>query len=194
MTYRIHLNNMKRNTLILILLAMVGSVFATLVSPFRSWSNLVDNSPDIIIARCNATPGFTLPGISPRMEIYPQTDVEVVSVLKGNTKCGSSRLSSFYNPYQGELFVAFSTYMTLGTNSWYNANEEYKIIPLNSDFRISDLDGKTLDEQIQLILASRLKDLNDEIARDNEEIYRLNQGLKPGVGASTNTPTTILPK
>ena len=176
---------MKKSILITTLLA-ASTVFGTLVSPFKNWRDLIDNSPDIVIARCNATLGFTPPGIAPKMQLYPQADIEVMSVLKGGTKPGLSHLSSFYKPYQGELFVVFATHMILGTNSWYNANEEYKIIPLNQNFRVSDLKGKTFDEQIQLILASRLKDLNAEIARNNEEKARLMQGLK---NETTNTPT-----
>jgi hypothetical protein len=52
------------------------------------------------------------------------------------------------------------------------------VIPLNHDFIISDLSGKTLNEQIQLILDSRLKDLNDEIAQDNDEKNRLEEFSK----------------
>lgn len=168
------------------MLAITGVTFGTLIDRFKGWSYLIDNSPDIVIARCTATLGFTPPDVAPKMQLYPQADIEVISILKGATKPGLSRLSSFYSPYQGELFVIFGSYMTSGTNSWYNANEEYKIVPLNRHFRLSDLNGKTLDEQIQIILASRINDLKNEIAQDNEEKERLKQGLKNKV--STNAP------
>lgn len=183
---------MKRFIFTGILLAVTGTVFGTLIDHFRGWNDLIDGSPNIVIARCTRTPGFIPPGVAPKMTIVEGggwvSDIEVISVLKGSTKTGPSQLMSDYKPYQGEFLAIFASRMlTVGTNSCYSANEDYKIVPLNSDFRISDLNGKTLDEQIQLIFASRLKDLNDEIKRDNEEKTRLKQGMKNTT--STNAPT-----
>jgi hypothetical protein len=173
---------MKKHISIILLLAVTWTAFGLYINYFKSWSNLIDGSPDIVIARCTATPDFTPPGVKPKMvDIVGGgwlSDIEVISVLKGKTKPSLSHLISFYKPHQGELFVAFANYTMSGTNSLYSANEGYQVIPLNSDFRISDLNGKTLDEQIQLILKSRLKDLDDEITRDNEEKQRLESGLK----------------
>ena len=182
---------MKKKILIMLLLAITGLTFGVIIDTFRSWNDLMETSPDIIIARCTATPDFTPPGVTPKLVFNFGggciSDIEVLSVLKGDTKPGLSQLMSFYKPHQGELFTIISSrILTIGTNSYYSANEDYKIIPLNPDFQTSILNGKTLDEQIQMILTSRLKDLNDETARDNAEIERLKQGLKNNV--STNAP------
>ena len=188
-------NIIMKKTILLVLMLATSAVFGTIIDHFRGWNDLVDGSPNIVIARCTATPGFTPPGVTPKLTMVVGggsiSDIEVISVLKGDTKPGLSQLMSFYKPFQGEVFAIFATrILPIGTNSYYSANEDYKIIPLNSDFQTSDLNGKTLDEQIQLILASRLKDLNGEIARDNEEKERLKQGLKNENGASTNSATT----
>jgi hypothetical protein len=185
----------KKISLTIVLLASAIATFGTIIDHFRGWSELINSSPDVVIARCTATPDFfaqssDTPRFIENIGGGWTSDIDVISILKGNTKTGLSKLSSFYKPYQGELFVIFSTrILTVGTNSCYSANEDYKIIPLNSDFRINDLNGKTLDEQIQLILKSRLKDLDDEIARDNQEKVRLQEGLK--APTSTNDIITI---
>jgi hypothetical protein len=150
---------------------------------FLGWNDLIDGSPSIVIARCTMTPGFIPPGVTPTMTIVEGggrvSDIEVISVLKGNTKTGPAQLMSFYKPCQGELFAIFAArILTVATNSYYSANEDYKIIPLNADFPVGELKGKTRNEQIQIILAARLKDLKEETARNNEETERLRQGLK----------------
>jgi hypothetical protein len=106
-------------------------------------------------------------------------------VLKGNTKIGLAKMTSRHRPSQGEELL-FANYLTSGTNAWYVATEGYRVIPLNHDFNINELNGKTLDEQIQLIFKSRLKDLDNEIARDKEEKARLEQGIINNV--LTNAP------
>jgi hypothetical protein len=181
---------MKKYASIITLLAIIGVTFGTPINRFSNWNNLINSSRDIIIAQCTATPDFfAQSSVTPRFVTNIgggwTSDVNVITILKGNTKIGLSKLSSFYKPYQGELFVVFATSGRIGTNSVYVANEEYQIIPLNHNFQISSLNEKTLEEKIQLIFKTRLKDLNDEIARDNAEKTRLQEGLKP---ATSTTP------
>jgi hypothetical protein len=95
-------------------------------------------------------------------------------------------MASWYKPRQGQRFLLFANYMTYGTNSWYNAIEEYRVVPLAEDFNTNTLTGKTLDEQIEIILAARYKDLNREVAQINEEMKRIQGGIKSS--DLTNSP------
>jgi hypothetical protein len=82
-------------------------------------------------------------------------------------------MASRYWPFQGEKFLLFANYENNQFFSGYNAVEEYRVISLNRYFQTNVLSGKTLNEQIQLILTNRLNDLNGELARGQEEKRRL---------------------
>ena len=48
--------NMKLRSTMLVLLFAVSTATAVIILPFTSWDDLTKKSPDIIIARCTATP------------------------------------------------------------------------------------------------------------------------------------------
>lgn len=145
---------MKKCLFLIILLGVSSTVYAVLFSEFKSWDLLVAESPDIVIARCTTTPDFAPPGVTPKptwtFGSATCSDVQVITVLKGNTKPGLSQLDSFFKPHQGEMFVVFGTFTTYQSNSWYNAIENYRVMPLDENFNLNSLRGKTLDEQIQI--------------------------------------------
>lgn len=135
--------NMKTSARLVLLLAAASSTFAVSISPFTSWDDLTKQSPDIVIARCTATPEpkFIMDG-----QIW--SDIEVLTVLKGDTKPGTARMVSGYWPHQGERFLMFSAWRTNQTYRAYNATEAYRVVPLGLHFRPYVLAGKSLDEQI----------------------------------------------
>lgn len=139
--------------------------------PFTSWGDLIDNSPEICIARCTATLDFISASNKPTvfMDNIVGSDIEVVSVLKGVSEPGSSHLLSQYWPYRGEYFLMFANYQKDQFNAGYTAIQSYRIVPLDHNFKTNLLEGKTLNEQVQFILSRRLGVLKDELNRDNEE-------------------------
>jgi hypothetical protein len=181
---------MKKYASLITLLAMASTSFGIIYSEFKSWNHVADESSDIVVARCTATPYYTPPGAPPKptwiIDNVTQSDIEVVSVLKGSTKPALSHMASWYRPYQGQLFLVFANYTTYGTNSSYNAIEEYRVVPISRDFQMSELNGKTLGQQVQCVLAARVKDLAQELAQENEEKKRIEEGIKSGT--LTNLP------
>jgi hypothetical protein len=167
------LHTMKKSATIALLLATISSAFAVILGPFTSWDDLTRKSPDIIIARCTATPepAFIADGL-----IW--SDIEVTSVLKGDTKPGKARMVSQYWPHQGERFLMFSIYQSNGHYQAYNAPETYRIVPLDRYFTTNGLSGKTLNEQIQFMLQHRLEALNRELQDGADEKKRLEEGVK----------------
>jgi len=184
---------------IALLFASIFPVLAIFVSPFRGWDDLVENSPEIFIARCVSTVDFiSATKNKPTIVIDDMVDsgVEVVSVLKGSASPGLTSLASQYWPYRGEYFLVFANYKKDEFNAGYSAIEGYRVIPLDHNFMTNQLTGKTLNEQIDLILARRLADLNGEIARDDEERARIEAGLKmhgQTNGVSNSPPKTAEP-
>jgi len=164
---------MKLRSTVLVLLFAVSTATAVIILPFTSWDDLTKTSPDMIIARCATTANPT--GIADGM-IW--SDIEVLAVLKGDTKPGVARTVSQYWPHQDECFLMFATYQSNQLYRAYNATETYRIVPLGRYFPTNELTGKTLDDQIQLVLRRRLEDVNRELEKNAEEKNRLEKGLK----------------
>jgi len=174
--------NMKTSVTVVGLLAVAGSAFAVLILPFTSWDDLTKKSPDIIIARSTVT----TPDATPIDNGMVWSDIEVLSVLKGDTKRGAARMVSQYWPRQGDRFLIFATYQSSQFYRAYNATEAYRIVPLGRYFLTNELAGKSLDEQIQLVLRRRLEDVNRELETDAEEKNRL--------GAASRDEVLVLPR
>jgi hypothetical protein len=179
MTSLIPLSDMKKILFIGLFFATAATVFAALMSDFRSWDDLIGWSPDIVIAKCiPSPPDNSVKKPLATIDNVNYSDIEVISVLKGNTKPGQSRMASQYCPCDGEQFLLFAEY---GSNQFYRgytAMEEYRVVPINNYFQTNQLSGKTLYGQIQLLLSNRLSDINEEVKRDNEEKNRIQEFLK----------------
>jgi hypothetical protein len=165
---------MKLRTTMLVLLVAVSSAAAVIIGPFKSWDDLNKKSPDIIIARCTVT----TPDGTPIGDGMVWSDIEVLSVLKGDTKPGATLMVSLYWPRQGERFLMFATYQSNQLYRVYNATETYRIVPLGRYFLTNELTGKPLDEQIQVVLRRRLEDVNRELEKNAKEKNSLEEGLK----------------
>lgn len=73
----------------------------------------------------------------------------------------------------------------------YIVSQDYQVVPLNHNFNTNMLAGKTPEQQIQWILDNRLRDLNDELAKGNEEKKRLEEGLKIPTNSTTNSSSAV---
>ena len=164
--------NMKLRTTGIVLLVAVSTAMSVIISPFTGWDDLTTKSPDIIIARCATTPN------TPAIDGVIWSDIEVLAVLKGDAKPGVARMVSQYWPRQGERFLMFATYQSNQLYRAYNATVAYRIVPLSRYFPTNELAGKSLDEQIRLVLRRRLEDVNRELERLAKEKSRLEEGLK----------------
>ena len=84
------------------LLAVTFSAFAVRIAPFTSWEDLTKKSPDIIIAQCITTPESVV-----IINGMNWSNIEVISVLKGDTKAGVACMVWEYGPCQGEQVFIF---------------------------------------------------------------------------------------
>lgn len=164
--------NRIRNAIFIALVAAASTATAVLIARFTSWDDLTQKSPDIVIARCTATPDTLI-----IVDGMIWSDIEVLSVLKGDTKAAAARMVSQYSPHRGERFLMFSTYQSNERYRAYNATEKYRVVPLGPYFSTNDLTGKPLAEQIQIVLRRRLQDLNRDMEYATEEKKRLEGGL-----------------
>jgi hypothetical protein len=181
---------MKRFISIVVLIATTSTALALLVGRFTSWNDLIEQSPDIIIARCVATHDGLKPEPTKSYINAFFSDIEVISVLKGTTSQGPSHLTSLARPFRGELFLLFANYESNQDDTGYTAIEDYRLIPINAapnSWMTNQLAGKNLNEQVQMIINWRLSELRQEIERDNEEMARLKLNL------NSNAPPLPLP-
>ena len=154
-------------------LAAINRASATASAPFASWAELTQKSPDILLACCTVTtsnPEWFVNGMI-------VSDIQVTAVLKGDTQAGAAKMVSHYWPHQGECFLMFSTHVSDQFFTGYSAVEGYRIIAINRHFQASELAGKRLTEQIQLILSRRLADVREELERITNEKNRLEQSF-----------------
>jgi hypothetical protein len=171
---------MKKIGLVIILFLTAGAtVFGVLISKFKSWDDLIQESPDIIIAKCTSTYGME-PSARPIviMDGVIPSDIQILSVLKGSTKRGPSHLASEYWPYPGQEFVIFAHYRSDQFYTGYTAIESYRVMQLDRDFPLNTLTGKTLAEQIQLLFSNRLSNLNKDIEQDAKDKASLEKYLQ----------------
>jgi len=113
---------MKTSITVGVLHVAAGSAFAVFPLPFTSWDDLTRKTPDIIIARCAVTPPLDFGEGT-------WSDIEVMSVLKGDTKPGVARMVSQHWPRQAKRFLMFSTYQSNHLYRAYNASETYRVVP-----------------------------------------------------------------
>jgi hypothetical protein len=160
------------------LFLMTGIVAGVRTFPFTTWERLRDGSSNIFVARCTATPKeFTvLPDGTLQMmkDGLFLSEMEVVSVLKGETNSGKTKVLSLFWPRQGEYYLIFSYSHDADS---YQAVEEHRFVPLGMRFSTNESFGKTLDLQIQALLDRRLAMIKREIKDAEEEKVRLGMKL-----------------
>jgi len=183
---------MKKHIRVAVLLTMAAGALAIPVMEFKSWDDLTQRSPEIILARCTATRDFIL-ATNPLPIVIDgmiDSDIEVISVLKGNSKPGLSRMATQYWPYRGQYFLVFANNEKDQFNIGYTAIEPYRVIPLGHFFYTNQLAGKTLAQQVELILKHRL----EELASVTDERARLQTIMKRGSNdgrTATNPPPKV---
>ena len=188
---------MKQCIAILILLATAITGIAVNMAIFNGWNALIEQSPNIFIAR---RPSPTQPAanestndskITATVNDVTLCPIEVICSLKGNAKPGPAQLLLFdanqrgrFSPQKGDMFLVFANNCEVdsATNSTYGAVEGYRIVLMGADYRsvawTNALAAKPLKEQIKYVLEYRFEALSEELARDQAEKQRVEDGLK----------------
>ena len=143
--------------------------------PFAGWDELIDSSPDILIVRAGATDkGVGVRGLF-------NAAVESLVVLKGSARLGQERFESACLLKPSEEYLVFCSWRT---NGICYATESYRVVPLGPDFETGVLTGKSLGDQLKLLIQRRLSAVTSEIdalrtrlENDSRERERLEQAL-----------------
>jgi hypothetical protein len=171
----------KRMFFVLGLVSVVGIASAVITYPFTSWVELENGTPDIVIARCTETPDpyniRTTNGNYLLFEGTIESKIDVLSVLKGATKPGPALLSAEFWPRQRECYLIFGIY----DDGKYHAYGDFHVVPLGTEAHSTNqLAGKSLDDQIKVLVHARLVDLKslaEQVKRDIERMEDLERGF-----------------
>jgi hypothetical protein len=161
-----------------LIIGFVTTTLGIIMVPFTNWRSLIDHTPDIVLASCTKTPDpyhVFQDGIQIDMrDGLIDSEIEIVSVLKGRTNLGPAKLTSQFWPRQGENYMVFSIFH----NGTYNAIEPYSVVPLGVHFDTNIITGTNLDQQVRSLLRYRLTNLNRELDEGQQEKKRLEEGVK----------------
>jgi hypothetical protein len=169
---------MKKYTIAAFSLLVAMTALARIFGPFTGWNDLIDRSPDIVIARCTSTLDLSKPSFVVIQDDWIPSEIEVLSVLKGKTKPGPAHLMSTYWPHPGEQFLLFGNYSEHPGFTNYSVNEDYRVIPLGHYFQTNMIPGTNLQGIVRWAQQRRLDDLNQELEKGQAEKKRLEEGLK----------------
>ena len=157
----------RKPTLLLVTLTLATRLLGTTLEPFTSYSDIIRSSRDIVIVRCTKEP--ERPYIMTDSGRF--SDVEVLSVLKGNTRLGASRMITPFIPKQGDRYLVIGTHVAEGQSElgpYYDARPEWRVIPIPRFLRLEGWEGKTMTEKIQTIIDLRLQEL-ERLTHDLDE-------------------------
>lgn len=163
---------MKSRTIVVVATFMALSAVARITAQFHTWSEVVEQSSCVIIARCGER---TTPAPGTDVVNGPMSDsaIEVIAVLKGTNCAASSRLLTDHDLQKGEKYLIFGN----SDNNVCLAFEEFRVIPLGKNFQTNSVAGKPLDDQLHLLFQRRLDNLNRQIKKEMEERRRLEEGV-----------------
>ena len=139
---------------------MVGTSRADLpVSIFVDTSTHVERAEDIVIARC-LTPAKRVK--YPNSSTVFFSDFELLRVLKGARPKGKLRVAHI------GLVTSSRTYLLFNGGGKANGTTflsfpELEIVEIPSWFKLSDLDGRAMNEQVTAIFKARKKQVEREL-------------------------------
>ena len=168
---------MKRNLLVmrktiiitlLLLTTAVISVLAVKITLFENLDLYMKRGQAIVIADFVSTTK-ALHGDG----LYV-AEVNVTRVLKGQTKLGKLDVLTIYPMTPGTSYLLYS----LADPPEFQAIPELSVVPLPSRFNLSELDKKSLKEQLLLVFEPRLFYVKQELQQREQEKQQLERAMK----------------
>jgi hypothetical protein len=164
---------MKTNFILLSAVLITLSAAARVIENFRSWDELIERSSFIAVVRCgNPTP--QKPNVRYDDIYLADMEIHLVANLKNTTNAAPVRILTDYLMCSGENYLVFGTWDSDVICSY----ERYRVVPLDKYVTTNLIAGKTLQEQIQILLQRRLDNLKLEMQENENEKMRLEAGLK----------------
>lgn len=164
---------MKTKVICIFTLLIAAVATARLAPVFPGWDRLKQICPDIFVARCgeSASPGQYMEAVN---AYTSDSRVNIISVLKGTNSVAAGRLQTDYDLVQNDYYLVFGHH----DGGFFTSYGPSGVIPLGRWFTTNSIAGKSMDEQIQVLLKQSLDTMNWEIQRDQQVKQRLEAALK----------------
>ena len=137
-----------------LLLLVTAEAQAITITLFTDTDTFVQRARDIVIAKCT---GPVPDGRNYEDGLYP-VDVQIVTVLKGAKKPGKATIATIYPMEAGKIYLLTS----LGGSAYgtdFLAVPELAVVELPHNFRLDDLKGRKVGEQVQAVFAARRQEI-----------------------------------
>jgi len=145
-----------------------ASVQAIPITLFSDVDTYLERSQDVVIAKCVSVPEVS--GAHFDDGLYP-VEVDVVMALKGDRRPGRLTVATISPMTPGATYLLSSLGgMALGTT--FLALPELSVVPIPDNFDLAALKGKKAKQQVQMIFARHLFDIEQRLAP-----LRLTEGL-----------------
>jgi hypothetical protein len=125
------------------------AAFAVPIAHFKDADTFLERGKDIVVAEHVSTPEQQI------REGAHAAVVNVLKVLKGDAKPGRLRIATIYTMKPNTKYMLYNLGgNTLGTD--FLALPELSVVPLPVSFKVDELKGKGLREQVQYMFSRRL--------------------------------------
>lgn len=151
-----------------------STAHAVPITLFTDVDTYIERAQDIVIAKCISIPEKGSESFHDGL--YPAT-VEVVTMLKGGKKPGRLTIATIYETQPKTTYLLCS----LGGGAFdtdFLALPELSVVPVADNFDLEKLKGKTTKQQVQLIMARYLFDIEQKLAPLRETERLLHQAIK----------------
>lgn len=146
---------MPRSLLAALALVAVPAAQAVPVMPFTDAPTFAKRATEVVIAECRdpdvlggaKDDGLTL------------VEVDVVKALKGDRKAGRAKLTTIGQPMEKGKRYLMASFGGSALGSDFVANGELAVVEVPAGFDLKALDGKSVAEQVQLVLDARRADV-----------------------------------
>jgi len=157
-----------------VFLTLVSLGYGIKVTLFMDIDTLIRRSKDIVIAKCISIPMENLGQF--KNGLYPAT-VEINRILKGKRIKDKLTVATIYRlePDKTYLFCN-SGGSAFGTN--FLSVAQLSVVEVPSSFKLAELNGKSLKEQIILVFSRRHSQLQRDIKRLEKQNKLLEKALK----------------
>ena len=161
---------------LILLLLVAGESQAIRITLFTDIDTFVQRARDIVIAKCV---GPVPDGRFYHDGLYP-VDVQVISVLKGvknaSITAGKAKIHTIYPMEADKTYLLAS--LGGGTDGReFIASPEMSVVELPQGFRLDDLNGKTVVDQVRIVVAARRQEVERRQRLLEEEKKLLDKAL-----------------
>ncbi len=136
------------------------AAFAVLIPAFMDTDTFIERAKEIVVAECVSTLKHETVNFA---DGWQMVEVNILKVLKGNRNLERSQIATIYPMKPHTTYMLHSLGgSTLGTD--FVALSKLSVVPLPATFKLDELKGKELKEQVQYMFSRRLYEVERKLA------------------------------